>query len=166
MTRSGRAYPLATGSAVRCFCRNALKNRFHFRPCLLRTAGHDRSSIQGSFFTAGHSATNKEKSFRLRQFDAAVGIFVIGVTTINKNVSRWKQREKLVHQFVNRTSGTNHHHYLTGNSYRIYKCFYICESFDVFTFCTTIHKAIYHSFLYSGNCTVIYRYMPPLTLHV
>ena len=46
MTRSGRAYPLATGSAVRCFCRNALKDRFHFRPCFLRTAGHDRSSIK------------------------------------------------------------------------------------------------------------------------
>ena len=88
MTRSGRAYPLATGSAVRCFCRNALKDRFHFRPCFLRTAGHDRSSIQGSFFTAGHSATDEEKSFRLRQFDAAVGIFVIGVTAINKDVSR------------------------------------------------------------------------------
>ena len=62
MTGAGRTHPLATRSAVRCFCRNTLKNRFHFRPCFFRTTGHDRSSIQGSLFTTGHTATDEKKS--------------------------------------------------------------------------------------------------------
>ena len=62
MTGAGRTHPLTTRSAVRCFCRNTLKNRFHFRPCFFRTTGHDRSSIQGSLFTTGHTATDEKKS--------------------------------------------------------------------------------------------------------
>ena len=87
VTGSRRAYPLTTRSAVRRFRRNALKNRLHFRPCLFRAAGHNRRSVQSSLFTTGHTAADEKKTFRLGQFDTTVGIFVIGVTSIDKNIS-------------------------------------------------------------------------------
>jgi len=155
MSRTGRAYPLATRCTIRCFCCNTLKNRLHFRPCFFRTTGHDRRTVQRSFFPSGHTTTDEKKTFRFGQFDTPVGIFIIGVTTVDKNISGRKQRKKLFHQFVYRTSGTNHHHYFTRGSYRINECFYICESFNIFTFCTAIHKAVYDSFFHSGNSTVV-----------
>lgn len=79
----------------------------------------------------------KKSRFDSRQLDT-VRIFVL---ELPPSISPVKAAEKLIHQFVNRTSGTNHHHNLTGNSYQIYKCLYhICESADVLPFCTTIRK--------------------------
>ena len=64
MSRPGRAYPLATGSSVRRFRRDALQDRLHFRPRFLRSSGHDGSTVQRTFLTARHSASYKQESFR------------------------------------------------------------------------------------------------------
>ena len=131
MTRSGRAYPLATGSAVRCFCRNALKDRFHFRPCFLRTPGMIEAPFKAPSSPPDTPLQQSRNPFDSAKFDAAVGIFVIGVTAINR-MSPVKATGQLIHQFVNRTSGTNHHHYFAGYGNGSYKFGYICIAFNFF----------------------------------
>ena len=64
MSRSGWSYPLATRSSVRRFRCDALQNRLHFRPCFLRSSGHDGSTVQSTFLSARHPASYKQEAFR------------------------------------------------------------------------------------------------------
>ena len=166
MSRTGRSHPLAARRAVGCFGSNTLQNRLHFFPGAYRTARHDRSSIQCTLFTAGNTCSHKTEASRFGQCHTAIGIFIIGIAAVYQYISRREQREKLLHQFVYRTTGTNHHHYLARNGYRLHKTSYIRISFNTFTLCASVYKTFYHTFFNPRNRTVINRNPPALVRHI
>ena len=166
MSRTGRSHPLTARRAVGCFGSNTLQNRLHFFPGAYRTARHDRSSIQCTLFTAGNTCSHKTEASRFGQCHTAIGIFIVGITAVYQYISRREQRKKLLHQFVYRTTGTNHHHYLARNGYRLHKTSYIRISFNTFTLCASVYKTFYHTFFNPRNRTVINRNPPALVRHI
>ena len=166
MSRSGRSHPLAARSTIRRLGRNALQNRFHLFPCLLRTARHDRSSVQSSLFSSRDTGTDEQKTFRLCQFHSSVRIFIIRVTTVNQYITRRKIREKLLHQLIHRTTGTYHHHYLTRQSDRFYKSLYIREALYMLAFSPSVDETFHHAFFHTRYRTIIHRYAPTSAFHV
>ena len=166
MTGTGRTNPLAARGTVRCFCRNTLQDRLHLRPGTFRSSGHDRRAVQRSFLSTGNSSSHKTEASRFGQCHTAIGIFIVGIAAVYQYISRREQREKLLHQFVYRTTGTNHHHYLARNGYRLHKTSYIRISFNTFTLCASVYKTFYHTFFNPRNRTVINRNPPALVRHI
>ena len=97
MAGTCRTDPITTRRTVRCLCSYALQNRFYLLPCRHGTSRHDRSTIQGTFFSPRDTTTDEKETFRFGHCYATVGIFKVRVTTVNQNITRRKVREKLFH---------------------------------------------------------------------
>ncbi len=90
MSGTCRPNPITTRRTIRCLCRNTLQNRLHRLPGCYRTTRHNGSTIQSPFFTTRHTGTDEKKPLRLSQCHTTIGIFIIGVTTINQDITRRK----------------------------------------------------------------------------
>lgn len=66
---------------------------------------HDRRSISGALFSAGHAGTDEPEALFAQVLASADRVDVLGVTAVDDDVARLQQRNQLLDETVHRRSG-------------------------------------------------------------
>jgi len=71
------------------------------------TTGHKRRSVSSTFFTTRDTGADEKESLGLKIFAAADRVGVVGVSTIDDDITLFKKRSELVDEDVNGLAGLN-----------------------------------------------------------
>jgi len=107
--------PLAAGFAVR-FRGDGLENILDVWPRLLVTTRHNAGAITGALFTSRDTTADKTNTLFGQVLCTAVGIGVVGVTTINDDVTLLDATlvEEQLNEVIDRLSSHDEHHHAAG----------------------------------------------------
>jgi hypothetical protein len=105
--------PVAAGLAVGFGC-NALEDVLDVWPGLLVTTGHERRTITGTFFTTGHTSADESNALLGKVSGTAVGVGVVGVSTINDDIALFAERQQLLDEVVDGRASHDQKHHTAG----------------------------------------------------
>ena len=107
--------PLAAGLAVR-LGGDVLEDLLDVRPGLLVTTGHDGRTVAGTLLTARDTGTDEADTLGLEVLSAAVGVGVVGVATVNDNVTLLKTvLEEELNEVIDGLAGHDEEHHAAGS---------------------------------------------------
>ena len=107
--------PLAAGLAVR-LGGDVLEDLLDVRPGLLVTTGHDGRTLAGTLLTARDTGTDEADTLGLKVLSAAVGVGVVGVATVNDNVTLLKTvLEEELNEVIDGLAGHDEEHHAAGS---------------------------------------------------
>lgn len=107
--------PLAAGLAVR-LGGDVLEDLLDVRPGLLVTTGHDGGTVAGTLLTARDTGTDEADTLGLKVLSAAVGVGVVGVATVNDNVTLLKTvLEEELNEVIDGLAGHDEEHHAAGS---------------------------------------------------
>lgn len=113
VTRTSLTDPVTAGLAADLRS-GSLEDRLNVGPRGRGTAGHERRAITGTFLTTRDTGANEEKTLRLELLGAADRIGIVGVTTIDDDISRLEMGNELLDELVNGRTGFDEEDDLAG----------------------------------------------------
>ena len=106
--------PLTAGLSI-TFGGDALKNVLDVWPRLLVSTRHDGRTITGTLLTTRHTSTNETDTLLGKVLATTVGVWVVGVSTIDDDVTLLDaSAQKSLDEVVNGFAGLDKQHHTTG----------------------------------------------------
>ena len=109
VARPPRPHPLAARLPIFGLGRHGLHQGLDQRPAFRRAAGHERRAKQSAFFTAADPRAHIQNARVLQRSDAALGVGVQRVATVNEHIACRQQRAQLRQHLVHRRTRRHHH---------------------------------------------------------
>ncbi|MPM79426.1 hypothetical protein SDC9_126459 [bioreactor metagenome] len=157
---SAFADPVAAGNAIN-MGGDSLKQGFYLLPSGLRTTGHDRGPLQSSLFAAADTGADVQKALALHVSHPALAVLVVGVPSIDDDVSLVQKREEGFDGIVDSTTGFDHHHHLARGLERIDQLLQAVGAENLLTLCPSVDKGIH-----LGGTAVVHRNTEVLALQI
>ena len=82
-----------------------LENLLDCRPCSWGATRHERRSITGTLLTTGDTRTYEKETFSLKFLGTADRVWVVGVTTIDDDVTRLEMGDELANEVIDSRAG-------------------------------------------------------------
>lgn len=79
---------------------NALEDVLNVRPGVRVTTGHERGTVAGTLLTTRDTAADEADALLLQVVGAAVAVGVVGVTTVNDDITLLEERQKRLDELV------------------------------------------------------------------
>ena len=98
------ADPVAARLAVR-LGGGLLEDLLDVRPRLGVATGHERRAVTGTLLTTGDTRTYEKETFFLKFFGTADRVWVVGVTTIDDDVTRLEMGDELANEVIDSRAG-------------------------------------------------------------
>jgi hypothetical protein len=92
---------------------NALEDVLNVGPSGLVTTGHERGAVAGTLLTTGNTAADEVDALVGEVAGAAVGVGVVGVTTINDDIALLEEGEEGLDEVIDGLSGHDEKHNAT-----------------------------------------------------
>jgi hypothetical protein len=86
--------PVTAWYAIVHLSGNGLEDRLNMGPGIGVTTGHDRRTPKGTLLTSRDTSADKEDSLGLKVVNTAVGVWVVGVTTVDDDVALKRRSTK------------------------------------------------------------------------
>jgi hypothetical protein len=93
---------------------DALEDVLDVGPGGLVTTGHKGGTVAGTLLTTGDTAANEADSLLGKVASAAVGVGVVGVTTVNDDITLLEERQEGLDEVIDGLSGHDEEHDATG----------------------------------------------------
>ena len=90
---------------------NVLEDVLDVWPGLLVTTGHERWAISGTFLTTRDTSPDKSNTLLCKVLGSSVGVWVVGVATINDDITLVAVWEELLNEVVNSWTGHDKQHH-------------------------------------------------------
>jgi hypothetical protein len=107
------ANPLTASIAI-ALSGDALEDVLDVGPGLLITTGHDGGAVSGTLLTTGDTRADESDLLLGKVLGAAVGVGEVGVTTVDDDVARVKEREDLLDPVVDSLASLDQKHDTAG----------------------------------------------------
>lgn len=105
--------PVAAGLTV-TLGGDALEDVLNVGPGLLVATGHERRSVTGTLLTTGDTAADEADALGSEVLSAAVAVGVVGVTTVNDDITLLEERQKGLDEVIDGLAGHDEEHDTTG----------------------------------------------------
>lgn len=105
--------PVAAGLTV-ALGGDALEDVLNVGPGLLVATGHERGSVTGTLLTTGDTAADETDALGSEVLSAAVAVGVVGVTTVNDDITLLEERQKGLDEVIDGLAGHDEEHDTTG----------------------------------------------------
>jgi hypothetical protein len=105
--------PVAAGLTV-ALGGNALEDVLDVGPGGLVTTGHEGGTVTGTLLTTGDTGSNEADALLGEVASATVAVRVVGVTTVNDDITLLKERQEGLNEVIDGLSGHDEEHDATG----------------------------------------------------
>lgn len=93
---------------------DALEDVLDVGPGGLVTTGHEGGTVAGTLLTTGDTTADEADALLGEVASAAVGVGVVGVTTVNDDITLLEERQKGLNEVIDGLSGHDEEHDATG----------------------------------------------------
>ena len=104
VTRAGLTDPIAA-RFTKCFGSCSLEDRLNSGPGGRRTTRHERRTVAGALLTSRNTRANEQEALLLKLLGPSDGIGVMGVTTVNDDITLFEMGNELLDEGVNGSTG-------------------------------------------------------------
>jgi hypothetical protein len=90
---------------------NALEDILDIWPCLFVATGHERRAVAGTFLATRDAGSYEANALFLKVSGTTVAVRVVGVSTINDDITLLAERQEFLNEVVNGRTGHDQKHH-------------------------------------------------------